>query len=465
MPEQPPTLSVVVVTYNSEAEVRHGLPPLVPQLRDGDELIVVDNASNDATVDVVRELAPHARIVQTGMNAGYAGGCNAGAEIARGDVLLFLNPDAVAAPGFADAIRGPSRFDAWMGLVTQDGGTIVNTSGNVVHFTGLAWTGQTGEPVANVDPEPHEVAYLSGACLAIPRELWRRLGGYSPEFFLYHEDLDLSLRVRLAGGTLGIEPAARVDHAYEFAKGGYKWRWMERNRWATIVRLWPAPLIVLAAPALAATELAILAAAASGGWLPEKLGATRDATRSLPRLLRERRAIKRGKAISNADFARPLTADLSSPNLGGLVRAGAGPLGPARLLGRGPGGARILVRRLSRRRLEHLVGLGHRHQPELLHQSGDAPLEHAHPHREVQQHREDEDQPEEEQRRAGGDAADRVGDLDQEVVPGREHDERDRGEHPQQRVLLLQASPAHQLEHEEQRRRGRARSRRSACWW
>ena len=321
----PPSLSVVTVTYNSREEVARGLPPLVEQLGDGDELIVVDNASTDGTPGIVRELAPGATVIQTGENLGYAGGCNAGAAQAHGDVLLFLNPDAVAAPGFAEAIRRPLAegydWDAWMGLVTQDGGTTVNTSGNVVHFTGLAWTGQTGRPVSEVEAAPHAVTYLSGACLAITREAWERVGGYSPEFFLYHEDLDLSLRVRMAGGAIGIEPSARVDHAYEFAKGAYKWRWMERNRWATLVRLYPGALLVLIAPALLATELAILAAATAGGWAPEKLGAMRDALHSLPRLLRERRAIRRTRQVSAGTFASWLSADLSSPYFGAVTRS------------------------------------------------------------------------------------------------------------------------------------------------
>ena len=96
---------------------------------------------------------------------------------------------------------------------------------------------------------------------------------------------------------------------------------MERNRWAVLVRLYPGPLLVLIAPALLATELAILAAATAGGWAPEKFGAMRDAVRSLPRLLRERRAIKRTREVSAATFASWLSADLSSPYFGAVTRS------------------------------------------------------------------------------------------------------------------------------------------------
>ncbi len=84
---------------------------------------------------------------------------------------------------------------------------------------------------------------------------------------MYGEDLDLSLRLRLAGWGVGVVPAARVEHDYDFAKGDYKWFHLERNRWWTLLAAYPAPLLALLAPALLAFELALLAVAARGGWL------------------------------------------------------------------------------------------------------------------------------------------------------------------------------------------------------
>src|SRR5918993_492744 len=81
------------------------------------------------------------------------------------------------------------------------------------------------------------------------------------------------LRVRLAGGSLGVAAAARADHLYEFDKGPAKWRYLERNRWATLIRVYPSALLALLAPALFATELALIPLAAIGGWLPQKLAA------------------------------------------------------------------------------------------------------------------------------------------------------------------------------------------------
>jgi N-acetylglucosaminyl-diphospho-decaprenol L-rhamnosyltransferase len=306
-----PSLSVVVVTFNSRDAVAASLPAVRDVLGDGDELVVVDNASSDDTVAHVLALAPGATLVRNERNEGFAAAANAGARAARGELLVFLNPDAVPAPGFAEAIRAPrGDWTAWMGLVTAEGGSVVNTSGGVVHFTGIAWAGQ------GAARGPAEVSFLSGACLAVPRAVWERAGGFSGEYFMYHEDVDLSLRLRLAGGRLGIEPAAVVDHDYEFAKGPAKWRLLERNRWSMILRCYPGPLLVALAPALAATEIALLAIAAAGGWLPQKLAATAATARALPRLLGERRAIQAARTISSAEFARWLTPDLDSAFLG-----------------------------------------------------------------------------------------------------------------------------------------------------
>jgi GT2 family glycosyltransferase len=312
-----PSLSILIVAWNSAAELRQTLPPLLAELSDGDELVVVDNDSRDETRAMVAELAPAARVVRMGRNVGFAAGVNAGAAAARGELLVLLNPDAVPQPGFGAAIRRPwlegRGWAAWQGLVAEAGGTTINSAGNPLHFTGIVWAGMHGEPLVAAPPAG-EVTVLSGACLAIPRRTWDEVGGFPKQFFLYHEDVDLSLRLRLAGGTLGIEPSAVVEHDYEFgASAGRKWRWLERNRLAFLVRTYPAPLLLLLAPALLATELALLFASAAGGWGGQKLAANLEFLRWLPRLLAERRRIQHRATVNSAEFATWLTADLDSP--------------------------------------------------------------------------------------------------------------------------------------------------------
>ena len=318
-----PTLSVLIVAYESRDDLRKTLPALLGELGDGDELIVVDNKPGDGSLEVVGELAPAARIVSPGRNTGFAGGANAGAEVARGDLLVFLNPDAVPQPGWGEAIRTPwleqGSWAAWQALVADGAGETINSAGNPIHFTGIVWAGGHGRALAEA-PVAGEVPAASGACLAVRMEEWRRVGGFPPDFFMYHEDVDLSVRLRMAGGRVGIEPTAVVAHDYDFSASADKWRWLERNRLAFLVRTYPGPLLALLAPALLATELALLAVAAAGGWGRQKLRANRDFIRWLPRIMRERKALQRQRTISAAQFAAALTPDLDSDLISPLVR-------------------------------------------------------------------------------------------------------------------------------------------------
>lgn len=343
-----PSLSVLIVAWNSRAHLSRTVPSLLRELGDRDELIVVDNASDDGTVELLGELAPDALVVETGRNAGFAAACNEGARRAGGDLLVVLNPDAAPLPGWGAAIRRPWEegrdWAAWQALVAEGGGARINSAGNPVHFTGIVWAGGHGRPIGEAPADPVEVPALSGACLAIPLRIWREVDGFPPEFFLYHEDVDVSMRLRLTGATLGIEPAATVDHDYEFGARALKWRWLERNRWAFLIRVYPGALLALLAPALVATELALVGASLAGGWWRQKLAADLDVLRWLPRLLRERRRIQATRSVSAADFAAWLTPDLDSPFIPAPARSA-----PIRLILRGYWKAvRLLLGRPSR---------------------------------------------------------------------------------------------------------------------
>lgn len=312
--------------------MRRCLPALVPQLEPGDELIFSDNASTDETLEVIAELAPEAIVVENGGNIGFAAACNRGAEAASGDLLVLQNPDTIPAPGFVAGLKRPvleqRGWAAWQPLLTMNGGREVNTSGGIVHFTGISWAGQMGEPLSVARSDPHGgIGFISGGCFVLPLAKWRELGGFPEEYFIYHEDTEMSLRLRLEGGELGIEPEARLEHEYEFSRRKTKWRLLERNRWATVIRVYPGALLALLLPALLATDLFLLAVAMAGGWPRQKLEADWDVLRWLPRLLRERRAIQSRRTVSAREFAEGLTPDLDSKYLGR-----AGEIAPLRWL-------------------------------------------------------------------------------------------------------------------------------------
>jgi GT2 family glycosyltransferase len=317
-----PAIAVVIVTFNSAEHIAGALRALDDQLAADDELIVVDNDSRDATVATVRAISTRARVLEQRVNAGFAGGCNAGAAAAaRAPLLLFLNPDAAPAPGCLDALRDAAAahpdWGAWQALVTLPGGTRVNTAGGITHFLGIGWTGGFGEPADGV--AEGEVGFASGAALVVRQPLWERLGGFDERYFMYGEDLDLSLRLWLAGHAVGVVPAARVEHDYEFDKGARKWFFLERNRWWTVLSDYPGPLLALVAPALLAAELGLLVVAWRGGWLGQKLRANAAVLRALPAILRRRRSAQALRAVAPADFAAALSAQLDNPFLGPIA--------------------------------------------------------------------------------------------------------------------------------------------------
>jgi N-acetylglucosaminyl-diphospho-decaprenol L-rhamnosyltransferase len=322
--ERPPSLAVVIVTYNSADTVSRTLTGLADELRTGDELVVVDNSSADGTPDAVRAAAPGARLLEQERNTGFAAGCNTGAAATRAPLLLFLNPDARPAPGCLDALRRTAvecpAWGAWQALVTMDGSRKINTAGNVAHFLGMGWAGHCGAPVAEAPRARIDVDFASGAALVVRREAWELVDGFEVGYFMYGEDLDLALRLWSTGWAVGLEPNARVEHEYEFAKGERKWFLLERNRWWTVLSDYPAALLALLLPALIVAEIALIAMAARDGWLRAKLASQAAVVRALPSILRRRREVQANRTAIAVEFARHLSASLESPYLGGLQR-------------------------------------------------------------------------------------------------------------------------------------------------
>ena len=320
-------IAVVIVTYQSAAHVGDTLCALFAQLSDGDEVVVVDNHSTDGTAEAVRAAAPAVRLFEQEANLGFAGGCDAGADASSAPLLLFLNPDAVPAPGCIDALRAAAGerpgWGAWQPLVTMECGRRINTSGGVTHFLGMGWAGSCGEPVTMAPDALSEVDFASGAALCVRREAWQRVGGFDERYFMYGEDLDLGLRMWLSGHGVGVVPGARVEHDYEFAKGEGKWFLLERNRWWTVLSDYPAALLLLMLPALVGAEAALLAVAARGGWLRAKLRAQAAVLMELPQILARRRAVQATRSVSVVEFADHLSATLDNPYLGAAARTSA----------------------------------------------------------------------------------------------------------------------------------------------
>jgi GT2 family glycosyltransferase len=316
-------LAVVVVTYDSAADLPGLVAALLPQLVPDDEVVLVDNASSDATLSVARSLDARISVLERASNDGFAAAARAGIDATAAPLILLLNPDAGLAPGALERLRAVAterpEWSAWQPAVMLPDGAI-NSSGGVVHYLAIGWAGQCGQPAASLADVPHEIAFASGAALVIRRDVWQQVGGFDASYFLYGEDLDLGLRLWLTGHRVGIEPRARVIHRYEFDKGNRKFFLLERNRWRTLLAVYPTSLLVVLAPALIAVELGLLVIAARDGWLRAKLRAQLATLTGFPAALRRRKQVQAHRQITAASFAVRLTPTLDSPYLSSLPR-------------------------------------------------------------------------------------------------------------------------------------------------
>jgi GT2 family glycosyltransferase len=232
-------------------------------------VIVVDNGGTDPAA-----VEGFGKLVKSGRNLGFAGGCNRGAEEAAGEVVVFQNPDTVVEPGalstLARTLEDRSIGIAMARLRLLDRPELLNSGGTVVHVSGLAWAGRYGEPAEELR-ELEDVAAPSGAAMAIRRDLFHELGGFTEELFMYLEDTELGWRAHLHALRVVVDPGADVYHEYEFGRHPTKLALLERNREIFVLTAYSLRLLLALAPVLVATELGMLVVAAKQRWLRGKL--------------------------------------------------------------------------------------------------------------------------------------------------------------------------------------------------
>lgn len=273
-------VSILVVSYETRDMTLAALASAVRETRDVSiELIVVDNASTDGSAEAIAAAFPEARLVASKENLGFAAGNNLAATLARGDYLLLLNPDTVVLDGaidrlvafararpeariwggrtlFADGSLNPSscwrRMTPWNLFCRATGLTgFFPASG---FLNGEAYGGWPRDTVREVD-------IVSGCFLLIRRDLWQRLGGFDPTFFMYGEEADLCLRARAFGARPAVTPQAGIIH-----HGGAS----ERTRAGKMVKLLAAKATLIArhfTPPTRRLGLLLLAAWPLSRWL------------------------------------------------------------------------------------------------------------------------------------------------------------------------------------------------------
>lgn len=291
------TTSVVVVGFGHEPVLGDCLRSVVEQLGPDDEVVLVDHGVHD------RPEVAGVRVVTPPRNGGFGAGCAAGVAATRGGALVFVNSDAVLQPGALKALvaelDSPATGLVGGCVVLAEDPRTVNSAGLPVHLSGLSWCHGYGEPVEH-HQEPRPVAAVAGALFACRREVWERLGGMDADYFMYHEDTDLSLRCRLAGLDVVYTPDAVAHHAYEFSRNPDKMFHLERNRMLTVLADYPAHLLRRVLPVLLLMEPVFLLAAVRDGWVREKVRAWAWLARNVGAVRRRRRTVQEAVTCPSA---------------------------------------------------------------------------------------------------------------------------------------------------------------------
>lgn len=224
-------LSVCIVTYQARDYLGDCLQSIaLNTLTASYEIIVVDNHSQDGTVDMLQQDYPEVHLIENDDNYGFTRPLNQALQAARGRTLLSLNPDTYVHPGALDLLVNFLDDHPYVGIV---GPKVLNRDGTlqkpsrrgdsrpwntISYFTGLSKLFPrrkffSGYLMSYMDEdETHKADGVSGSCMLIRRQVIDQIGYFDEQFFAYQEDADFCLRARQAGWQVFFFPKAQVTH-------------------------------------------------------------------------------------------------------------------------------------------------------------------------------------------------------------------------------------------------------------
>jgi GT2 family glycosyltransferase len=250
-------VSVVIPTLAADARLRECVESLGRQTRRDFETIVVDNSGQGLARR--NGSAAGARVIENEANAGFGRAINQGLRASSAPYLATLNDDAVAHPGWIEALVAAieRRPDAGMcaSQVRLFGEHRLDSAGMLVALDGSSKQRGQGRPPEDF-PVAEEVLMPSGSAALYRRTMLEQIGGFDDEFFLYCEDTDVGLRARWAGWKCLYAPDAVVEHHYSHSAGRaspLKAYYVERNRLFVLAKNFPGRMLA-AAPFVAAAR-------------------------------------------------------------------------------------------------------------------------------------------------------------------------------------------------------------------
>jgi GT2 family glycosyltransferase len=300
-------VSAIIVNWNGKNETADCVQSLLDQDYPDLEIIVSDNGSTDGSVDFLRDrFSSGIRLLENGNNLGFGTAVNLGLEAAQGDYLIFLNNDLVLESDsigkLVELLQSNDEIGAAVPkILYYEKRDTFNSFGVLIHYTGIAYPNKIDQ---TDDPNLDITETACGGIFMFPRKVYETIGGFDEDLFLYHEDHDLSWRIRLAGWKILATPEAVLYHHYKFNKGIRKFYYSEKNRLHILIKNLEWKTLGLILPALLIVECAQWVHAILHGWLHLKIKSYFELASLLPRILKKRSAIKTRRKVPDREIIR-----------------------------------------------------------------------------------------------------------------------------------------------------------------
>jgi len=288
-----PRIAVVYLSYKSGQYISEAISTLarISYPRENWEIIIVDNrVPGDNSAEVIKEKIlpragvdlPKVTLLENQTNLGFAGGMNTGMREAMSrdfDYVLILNQDGEVSPTILQELSSAAESDPKIGAAQcfirlHPETHLINGYGNELHYLCIGWSGGYRLPVKDARPAKiRDVAYASGAACMYRVKALRDVGLFDEVMFLYHEDTDLSWRLRLRDWRVTMIPGAEFFHKYEFNRSVTKFYWMLRNQLVVYLTLPRWRNILLTLPMQLVFQTATFGASLRNGYAREVLRA------------------------------------------------------------------------------------------------------------------------------------------------------------------------------------------------
>jgi len=289
-----PKVVIIYLSYYCEPYIEDVISALkkITYPKDRIELVIVDNPhpEHGLSMRLLEERVlplsgnelPHVTLLPQSQNLGFAGGNNVGIQWAlenNFDYIYFHNNDGFVAANFLEPLVEAMESDIKVGavqslLMLYPETDLLNSSGNSFHYLGLGFCNNLRVKKDSIKfDKVFETAYSSGAAILMRADLLRQFGLWDSDFFMYHEDVEYSLRLKIAGYKIVVASDSLFYHKYSFGRNQIKFYYIERNRFGVMLMFFRWPTLLLLAPMGLILEVGLLLFAMKQGWVQEKFKA------------------------------------------------------------------------------------------------------------------------------------------------------------------------------------------------